>query len=170
MHVREDGKWRIACSREWGAAENRLADLDWLIGTWRGKADDAEMAIAFVREKDYPFLVGEFTSTAAGKTVSLGIMKVGLDPVSGQFMSWHFDPDGGHGHGLWVRDGKHWAVDSQGTQPDGADTAAVNILTRLGDDEVGWRSIDRMVGGRAQPDSLPVRLKRAAITKSLKQN
>ena len=36
---------------------------------------------------------------------------------------------------------------------DGAETAAVNILTRIGGDEVGWRSIDRMVGGKAQPDS-----------------
>src|SRR5271157_6377883 len=34
LHVREDGKWRIALSREWGAAENRMADLDWLIGSW----------------------------------------------------------------------------------------------------------------------------------------
>ena len=33
LHVREDGKWRIALCREWGVAENRMADLDWLIGT-----------------------------------------------------------------------------------------------------------------------------------------
>ncbi len=29
LHVREDGKWRIALSREWGGAQNRMADLDW---------------------------------------------------------------------------------------------------------------------------------------------
>ena len=87
-------------------------------------------------------------------------MKIGLDPASGQFMSWHFDPDGGHGHGVWLRERNHWVVDSQGVQGNGADTASVNVLTRFGDDELGWRSFDRMVGGKAQPDSPPIRLKR----------
>ena len=116
MHVREDGKWRIALCREWAAGENRLADLDWLIGTWRGQSKDQEIVISFAPEKDRPFIVGEFTATAAGKTVSLGTMKIGLDPNIGQFISWHFDPDGGYGHSVWFRVGKHWAVDSHGVQ------------------------------------------------------
>jgi len=165
LHVREDGKWRMALSREWGAAENRMADLDWLIGSWRGQAKDHEMVISFAREKDRPFIVGEFTATAAGKTESLGTMKIGIDPVSGEFMSWHFDHDGGYGHGLWLREGNNWVVDSRGTRGDGTETAFVNILTRFGGDELGWRSIDRMVGGQAQPDSLLVRLKRVAGAK-----
>ena len=165
LHVREDGKWRIALSREWGAAENRMADLDWLIGSWRGEAKNHEMAISFAREKDRPFIVGDFTATAAGKTESLGTMKIGVDSVSGQFMSWHFDHDGGYGHGLWLREGNNWVVDSRGTRGDGTETASVNILTRFGGDELGWRSIDRMVGGQAQPDSLLVRLKRVAGAK-----
>ena len=165
LHVREDGKWKIARSRESGAGENRMADLDWLIGTWRSEAKDDGLVISIARDKDQPFVVAKFEATAAGKSVSLGTMKIGIDPTSGQFMSWHFDPDGGHGHGLWLREGKHWAIDSRGVQADGADTAAVNILTRLGVDEIGWRSIDRMVGGQAQPDSAPIKLKRVAVTK-----
>ena len=165
LHIREDGKWRIALCREWGAGDNRLADLDFLIGTWRGQAKDHELAISFSREKHSQFIVGEFTATAAGKTVSLGTMKIGLDPASGQFISWHFDPDGGHGHGVWLRERNHWVVDSRGIQADGVATAAVNVLSRFGSDELGWRSIDRMVGGKAQPESPPIRLKRVAITK-----
>jgi len=165
MHVREDGKWRIAFCREWAAGENHLADLNWLIGTWRGQAKDHELAISFTREKDFPFINGEFTATSAGKSVSLGRMKIGIDPATRQFMSWHFDPDGGYGHGLWLREGKHWAADSHGVQADGAETAAVNILTRISGDELGWRSIDRMVAGRAQADSSPIRLKRVANSK-----
>jgi uncharacterized protein (TIGR02246 family) len=166
LHVREDGKWRIARSRESGAGENRMTDLDWMIGSWRSEAKsdnkDDELVISIARDKDQPFVVAKFEATAAGKAVSLGTMKIGIDPTSGQFMSWHFDPDGGHGHGLWMREGKHWAIDSRGVQADGAETAAVNILTRLGADEIGWRSIDRMVGGQAQPDSAPIKLKRVA--------
>jgi uncharacterized protein (TIGR02246 family) len=165
VHVREDGKWRMALSREWGADLNRMSDLDWLIGSWRGQSKDHEMVITFARETDRPFIVGEFAATSAGKTVSLGTMKIGVDPVSGQFMSWHFDPDGGNGHGLWLREGNHWIVDSRGNRGDGAETASVNVLTRVGADELGWRSIDRMVGGNAQPDSSPVRLKRVAVAK-----
>jgi uncharacterized protein (TIGR02246 family) len=165
LHVRENGKWRIALGREWSAGENHLANLDWLIGTWRGRANDRDMVISFARDNNLPFLVGEFSTTAGGKSESLGTMKIGIDPVSRQFMSWHFDPDGGYGHGLWLREGKHWAVDSHGIQADGAETAAVNVLTRFGGDELGWRSIDRMVGGRARPDTSPVRLKRVAVSK-----
>jgi uncharacterized protein (TIGR02246 family) len=163
--VREDGRWRMALSREWGAAENRMADLDWLIGSWHGQSKDGDMNITFNRENNSPFFVGEFTSTAGGKTVSLGTMKIGVDPTSGQFMSWHFDPDGGTGHGSWLREANNWAIDSQGNLGDGTETASVNILTRFGSDEVGWRSIDRTVGGLPQADSLPVRLKRIAATK-----
>jgi uncharacterized protein (TIGR02246 family) len=165
VHAREDGKWRIALCREWGSSRNRMADLDWLIGTWRSQAKDRAMVISFTREKDGPFIVGEFTATTGGKTVSLGNMKIGLDPASEQFISWHFDPDGGHGHGVWLRERNHWVVDSRGVQGDGAETAAVNVLSRFGGDELGWRSLDRMVGGKAQPESPPIRLKRVAITK-----
>ncbi len=163
VHVREDGTWRMALCREWAMAENHMADLDWLIGTWRSEAKDHAMDISFARETQSPFIVGEFSTTAAGKTVSLGTMKIGLDPASGQFISWHFDPDGGYGHGSWLRERNQWGVDSRGIRGVGAETAAVNVLSRFGSDELGWRSLDRMVGGKAQPESPPIRLKRVAI-------
>ena len=165
LHVREDGKWRIALCREWGANESRLIDLDWLLGSWKGQVKDQEMTISFSRDKDAPFIVGEFTTTAADKATSMGTMKIGIDPASRQFMSWHFDPDGGHGHGVWLRERNHWAVDSQGIQGDGTETAGVNILTRFGDDELGWRSIDRKADGKPLPDAALIRLKRVSGSK-----
>jgi uncharacterized protein (TIGR02246 family) len=170
VHIREDGKWRIALSREWGAAENRLADLDWLLGTWHSRENDHALTITFRREKNLPFLVGEFTSTAEGKTVPLGSMRIGLDAATGQFQSWHFDPDGGYGHGVWLRERNHWIVDSHGRRGDGTPTAAVNLLTRMGNEEVGWRSIDRMVGGQPQPESPLIRLKRAEASNRVSTN
>ncbi len=160
VHVREGGKWRIALCREWAADENRMLDLDWLIGAWLGQAKEQSMTISFYRDKVGPFLIGEFTANAAGKSVPLGTMKIGVDPATHQFMSWHFDTDGGYGHGVWLRERNHWAIDSNGVQGDGAATASVNVLSRFGDDELGWRSIDRVVGGKAQPEAPPIRLKR----------
>jgi len=46
-----------------------MVDLDWLIGTWRGQAKNQELTISFVCEKNGPFIVADFTATAAGKTV-----------------------------------------------------------------------------------------------------
>jgi hypothetical protein len=66
---------------------------------------------------------------------------------------------------MWLRERNHWAVDSRGTQSDGAEITMINVLTRFGDDEVGWRSIDRMIDGETQPDSPVIRLKRVAVTK-----
>jgi hypothetical protein len=165
LHVREDGAWRIALCREWGAEENRMIDLGWLIGSWQGQAKGRDLSISFSRDKNGPFLVGEFTSDAAGKPVSLGTMKIGLDPATHQFMSWHFDSDGGYGHGVWLRERNHWAIDSHGVQGDGAAIASVNVLSRFGEDELGWRSIDRTVNGKAQPEAPPIRLKRVASGK-----
>ena len=91
-------------------------------------------------------------------------MRIGLD-AAGQFQSWHFDPDGGHGHGNWLRERNHWVVDSQGQRGDGTPKASVNLLSRFGKDELGWRSIDRMVGGQPQPESPLIRLKRADASK-----
>ena len=99
VHVREDGQWRIALAREWAVPGNRMADLDWLVGTWRGPAQEHEMVISFTRDKDYPFIVGEFSAVTGGKASSMGTMRIGVDPSSGQFTSWHFDRDGGNGHG-----------------------------------------------------------------------
>jgi uncharacterized protein (TIGR02246 family) len=161
VHVREDGTWRIALSREWRAAKNRMAALDWLIGTWHSRENDHNLTITFRRDKDLPFLVGGFSTNVEGKTVPLGSMRIGIDAATGQFQSWHFDPDGGYGHGVWLRERNHWIVDSHGQRGDGTPTAAVNVLSRFGNQELAWRSIDRVVGGQPQPESPPIRLKRA---------
>jgi len=163
VHVREDGKWRIALCREWAGDENRMIDLDWLIGSWHAQAKEQDLTISFARDKDGPFLLGEFTANVAGKSVPLGTMKIGVDPATRRFMSWHFDTDGGYGHGVWLRERNHWAIDSSGVQGNGAATASVNVLSRFGEDELGWRSIDRVIGGKAQPEAPPVRLKRVTV-------
>jgi uncharacterized protein (TIGR02246 family) len=165
VHVREDGAWRIALCREWAAGESRMIDLDFLIGTWRSEAKEHQMTITFSRDKESPFIIGEFAATVGGKSVPLGTIKIGVDPATRQFMSWHFDADGGYGHGVWLRERNHWAIDSRGVQGDSTQVASVNVLSRFGDDELGWRTIDRMVGGKAQPDPPPIRLKRLTANK-----
>jgi uncharacterized protein (TIGR02246 family) len=165
-HVREQGRWKIAVSREWGAGQDRLEDLDWLIGTWKASLPDVEMSLTFRRDPQKPYLLGEFSKKEKGKTAASGSMRIALDPQRGQLHSWSFEDDGGHGESLWLRDGNHWVLDSVGVQADGSESAAVNLLTRLGPDAFTWRSIDRVLAGREMPDTAPVKLTRQKDGKS----
>ncbi len=157
-HVREDGHWRLAYSREWGAGQDRLGDLAFLVGTWQGGPKGNEMKVIFAKDGDSQFISGKFSKKVEGKFVSAGSIRIGFDPQRGQIRSWHFDNDGGHGESLWLRDGDHWVLDAIGLLSDGTETAAVNLLGRLNNNELTWRSIDRVVGENALPDTMPIRL------------
>jgi hypothetical protein len=55
--------------------------------------------------------------------------------------------------------------DAVGVLANGMETASVNILGRVNQDEIIWRSIDRVIGGEALPDTMPIRLSRVSTTK-----
>lgn len=160
LHVREGGQWKIAVSREWGADQDRLADLEWLIGKWSVAVKDQEVILSFERDASKAFLVGQFAKKEKDKTSVSGTMKIGLDPRSGQLRSWHFDNDGGHGQARWIRDGSRWVLDARGVTGAGAETASVNLLGRLGPDEFTWQSIDRMIDQVGIPNTVPLKLRR----------
>lgn len=162
LHVREGGQWRIALSREWGTGQDRLEDLAWLVGAWKGTTKDKETTLSFHWDKTKPFMTGLFTTKLNGKAITTGQLKIGFDPNKNLLRSWHFDDDGGHGQAYWLRDGNRWVLDSRGALADGTPTASLNILTRMGPSEIGWRSIDRVVGGEAITDTLPLKLTRVA--------
>jgi hypothetical protein len=51
-------------------------------------------------------------------------------------------------------------MESSGVMSDGTKTTAVNVLRKVDDDTLGWRSTDRTVGGVRLPDLHEVILKR----------
>jgi uncharacterized protein (TIGR02246 family) len=164
-HVREGGRWQVAVSREWGAGQDRLDDLNWLVGQWKAAVPDQEVTLTFAKDGPKPFLLGRFTKHAKGQAIDSGAMRIGLDPQTGQLRSWHFDEGGGHGQALWVRDGSNWVLDAVGVLGDGTETAAVNILGRVNNDTITWRSIDRVLGDQPLPDTVPIRLSRVPPAK-----
>ncbi|MBI3407231.1 MAG: nuclear transport factor 2 family protein [Planctomycetes bacterium] len=159
-HVKDGGQWKVAVSREWGAGQDRLEDLAWLVGKWKAAVGDQEVTLLIAKEAKKPSLVGRFTKKAQGKDVFSGTMKIFIDTARGQLRSWHFDDEGGHGQALWIRDGNRWVLDSIAVLPDGTETASVNILGRINNDELTWRSIDRVMGNEELPDTVPIRLVR----------
>jgi uncharacterized protein (TIGR02246 family) len=157
--VREDGKWLIAHSRE-SAPEDRLGDLAFLLGRWEGGPKGEEVSLSFAKDPDGPFINGKFTRQVGGKAGPSGTIRIGLDADRGQLRSWHFDADGGQGQCLWLRDGDKWVLDAVGITGNGTITGAVNILARLGPNEIVWRSVDRIVAAEPLPDTVPVKLTR----------
>lgn len=159
IHVRDGKEWKIALAKEWGAGHDRLHNLHWLLGSWKAAVEDQEVVLT-LKQDEKPFLVGTFVKKAKGKTISSGSLRIAFDGQRGKLRSWHFDDDGGHGEALWVRDGNRWLLDSVGVTGAGDETASVNVLTRLSNREITWRSIDRVVAGTPLPDTTPTKLTR----------
>ncbi len=161
-HIRSGGKWQMATSREWGAGQDRLEDIEWLLGQWKANVKDQDLTLTLTRDPKKPFILGQFARKIGDKTDSTGSFRVGLDPRTGQLRSWHFDEDGGNGQSLWVRDGNRWLLDANGVMADGTETVSVNVLGRLNNDEITWQSIDRVLGDQELPNTTPIKLTRVA--------
>jgi hypothetical protein len=61
FHVRDNGQWRIAASREWGAGQDRLDDLEWLLGTWKGTVDKEPITLTLERDDKQSCIIGKTT-------------------------------------------------------------------------------------------------------------
>jgi uncharacterized protein (TIGR02246 family) len=159
LHVREGGKWLMAVLREWPDEGVALRDLDWLIGTWEAKNDDAEVQTIYTWDDKKNSIRCQITIKGKGHNVSATqiILK---DPRSGQLRSWIFEDDGGFGDGVWNPDGKRWIITASGVQADGGELAAQNILTPVDKDTFTWQSTDRTLDGEELPNIPPIKVKR----------
>jgi uncharacterized protein (TIGR02246 family) len=160
IQVREGDRWRIAFSQEWGADQAKVEDLAWLIGNWVARPVGREVQLTFAWNEKKTQIRNHFTVKEGGKVTSSGTQTIGIDPRTGQLASWTFDEDGSRGEAVWFRDGNRWVMDSTGVLPDGTETAAVNLITRLNDHEFLWRSVSRAVGADELPDTEPVKVVR----------
>jgi uncharacterized protein (TIGR02246 family) len=165
VHVREGSVWKIALASEGPVGQDRLEDLDWLLGEWTTKVKEDAVKLSFARDPKKPAITGTFTRTPPGKDALSGSIRVALDPETGQIRSWSFEDDGGHSQSLWACDGKSWILDTRGVLADGTPTAERIVLQRVGPDVITWRAIDRLVGDAQLTDSPPMRLTRTAARK-----
>jgi uncharacterized protein (TIGR02246 family) len=161
VHVRDAGRWKIALSSEGAGGQDRLEDLDWLLGEWTTKVKDDAVKFSFARDPKKAVILAKFTRTPPGKDSVSGVIRIALDPETGRIRSWGFEDDGAHSQSLWVNDGKSWILDSRGVLADGAPVAERIVLQRVGPDVITWRAIDRVIGDTALADTVPMRLTRA---------
>jgi uncharacterized protein (TIGR02246 family) len=160
LHVREDGKWKVAMSREWGVADDKLNDLAWLVGEWIAKTPDREVTMNFAWNAKKTMIRGTYSAKEGTRVTVTGTQTISFDPATGQLRSWSFDEDGGRGEAAWFRDGNRWVQETTGVNKDGTETTAFNVITRIDHDHFLWRSVERAVGGESAPDTTPVKVSR----------
>jgi uncharacterized protein (TIGR02246 family) len=159
LHVREGGKWLIALLREWPDEGVSLRDLDWLIGTWEAKTEDAEVRTTYEWDANKNSIHCKVAIKGKGRTL-LATQIILKDPRTGQLRSWMFDDDGGFGDGAWTRDGKRWVIEASGVEADGGELTAKNILTPVDKDSFTWQSMDRTQDGDELPNIPPIKVTR----------
>lgn len=155
VYVKRDGRWRQAVVRDQAVDEqsphDRLKELEWLVGDWVNESEDAVVSTSCDWAKGGNFLEREFTVKIQGRPALSGTQRIGWDPLKRQFKTWIFDSEGGHGEGYFTRSGDEWMVKVEGVRQDGRPATATSIITRLGKDRLGWKSMQRTLGGAAVP-------------------
>jgi uncharacterized protein (TIGR02246 family) len=159
LHVREGGRWRMAVLREWPDEGVSLHDLDWIIGTWEAKTDEAEVRTTYTWGPKKSSIRCQIAIQAKDRSITATqiLMK---DQRTGQLRSWLFDDDGGHGEGTWAHDGKRWVITATGVQADGGELAATNILVPLDKDTFTWQSTERTLDDEELPNVPPIKVTR----------
>src|SRR5262249_20699052 len=93
LHVREGGRWLMALLREWPDEEVSLRDLDWLIGTWEARTEEAEVRTTYQWDDKKNSIRCQITIKGKDRTVS-ALQVLLIDPRTGQLRSWLFEDDG----------------------------------------------------------------------------
>ncbi len=172
VHVKVDGKWRMASLRdtfeETASAFDNVADLEWLIGNWVAEEHGArsESTCRWIAGKN--FVERQYNTKHADGTTASGVQIIGWDPLSSAIRSWNFSPDGGFASGIWAPIEAGWQAEVQGAASDGTPSSAVNILKRLDDNAYSWQSVQRTLGDEAVPDTDEVIIKRQQVVTAKK--
>jgi uncharacterized protein (TIGR02246 family) len=163
FYAREGGKWLIAHLEEWGtrpADPPSLEELAWLVGTWESSSAETRAKVTYEWSETKAFLLSRFELAGVDGAPESGMQVIGIDPVVGAIRAWTFDPDGGFGHAFWTWEAGHWAIESEGTHPDGSVSAALTFLTPAGPDAFTWELAERAVDGQGLPAAEAIEVRR----------
>lgn len=158
VHTLENGKWLMSSVREASIPTPsnfvRLRQLQWLIGKWRAKSNDLSFDVQFRWIANSSFIQREDVVTRNGVVVQTAVQVIGWDPQSSRLRSWTFESPGGYGTGYWWSTPEGWRIQCSGVRADGAPASSIDSLIRVAgeNDVLGWRSIDRKIGGVSYPN------------------
>jgi len=165
VFVKQDGSWLISSATETPIvsaepSHETLADLNWLIGSWKAERDGGAVNLRADWTPKKNFIRCEYVITKPNELPSIDIQIIGFDPRKNQIVSWNFDSSGGFGSANWYRDGGKWVVDSTAVEQDGATSRAINVLEPAGTNGFTWQSVNRSVDGIALGETAPLKVER----------
>jgi len=169
VHIKTSGKWLMSTVRETreetASGYAKVADLEWLIGTWNAEERGAKTVSVCRWVANKSFVERTYTVTNPDQTKSSGVQLIGFNSDGGVMQSWNFSADGGHAIGIWTPQEKGWSAEIRGVTGDGTKTTAVNKLTKLDENAYVWQSVQRTAGGASLPDTEEVVLRRSSAGK-----
>ncbi len=154
--IRSADGWKLSFLRESrldpAGGRAKLSDLEPLVGTWKpATTGDRAIRINARWNRDKTFLLRDMTIVADDKREIEVNQRIGIDPVSGGIHSWNFSSDGGHGEGIWTRDGDAWVAHTTAVSPDGTRTASFNVYSLEAGGRLRWRSFPTSLAASHAP-------------------
>ena len=148
MWVKRQGKWLLASLREGRAnspppplsAHAQLAELEWMIGQWSGSTVDRTFDMSVNWNSTGTYLIRELRVTVKGNVVLAANQRIGWDPATHQIKAWTFDASGGHGEGVWTKQGNSWVAQATAVLADGKRTSNTNTYSFDGKNTIIWKS------------------------------
>ncbi len=170
MWVKQRGKWLLASLREGRAnspppplsAHAQLAELEWMIGQWSGTSSDRTFEMSVNWNSSGTFLERELRVTVKGQVVLAANQRIGWDPATHRIKAWTFDAGGGHGEGVWTKQGNSWVVQATAVLADGKRTSNTNTYTFDGKNTITWKSSSARPGENAPNQQITLVRKAAA--------
>ena len=169
VHVKRDGRWLLSSVREspYEPPSNYeyLKELEWLIGKWAAKGNNAALEQTCEWTGNKNFITRTYTVKAADGLTSTGMQVIAWDPMARRIRSWTFDSDGSFRSEWWAHEGNRWVVSATGVLRDGSRTQSTNVLTCVDDDTFTWRSVQRGIAGASVPELGEVKVSRVKAKK-----
>lgn len=157
VYVRRDEQWlldRVTDKSDQTGASHyaSLKPLEWMIGRWVDKDDDADIKTECQWTKNRSFMTRSFTVAIRGDVALSGMQIIGWDPAAKSIRSWTFDSDGGFSDATWTRKKDRWYIQTKGVLADGRKASMVNIIKPIDQNSFTWQTVDRTAGGELLPD------------------
>jgi len=156
-YVKKGDQWLIAQIEESAlpapdAASQALSELAWMVGSWKDDSPGFAVETKVAWTKNGHFLRRSFTVTREGSKTVEGTELIGYDPVAGHLRSWVFDSEGGFGESTWRQEGSKWLASVKATGPDGSQSTAQHVITKIDDNKYTWESLNRTHNGEVLPN------------------
>jgi uncharacterized protein (TIGR02246 family) len=157
VYVKQGDKWLMDMVKEVEelvpvSHYEQLQPLEWIIGSWVDEDPNARIETVCKWTENRNFITRSFTVIIDGEADLRGTQVIGWDPSQKTIRSWLFDARGTFGTATWKQDGDRWVIRASQVLGGGERASAINVLTRIDEDQFTWRSTAREVDGELLPD------------------